>query len=598
MLRTLAALGLSCLLLTGCITDPQKRLQELERAEKERDLNLRIVSDVADFGNDGPLKVHGVGLVVGLAGTGHSPEGEYRKLMEQFLLKNLGPRDGQMKNVPKDMSVRQILDSPNNCLVIVSGYLPPGARKGDRFDLDIELPYGSKASSLAGGQLLHCNLRVFEAISKISSNSAYQNSRQMLGGHVFADAKGPLVVAFGGNADVHELKRGKVWQGGASRIARPYQLMMRNDEKSHRIANDVAQRINFMYQDDPRAKKLHADYSTEESHLLLEGLVANQLNQTHDPSGMGVNEAAKAMSKEIINVRMPFAYRFNHERFLIVSGFTPINTYDPNLLRYRQRLQKMLLDPFDAMAAAMRIEALGRDVGIPMLKPGLESNHPYVRFASAEALAYLGSTAGVDALTQAAREHPVFVKHAALALANLGESICRDRLAELMITDQPALRCAAFHALSMLDENDSRLGGTFLNGTAWVHRVPQAPNSEIYFSTGRRPQIVLFGKGITLAPGTRMMVGNDFPVIPGERAGEFLVKRITVQGEERRVSTNRVDDILTCLIELRATYPDLVDFLRKANDHRYVNCPVAVWSLPETTLETLIVTGRQMRSGL
>jgi flagellar basal body P-ring protein FlgI len=574
--------------------DPQKRLQIAEKTEKERDLDVRIVSDVADFGNTGPLQVHGVGLVTGLAGTGHSPEGYYRNLMEQYLLKTMGRRDGAIRNEPKDESARRILDNPNNCLVIVSAFIPAGARKGDRFDADVWLPAGSRAQSLAGGYLQLSMLRVYQAASAISSKEMYKDSNQMLPGHVFADAKGQLVVGFGNNADSNELKQGKVWQGGASRIARPYHLVMRNDEKSIKIANSVAERINFMYQDDPRSKALHADFNRQEKQILLMGAVANQINQKQDPTGVNENQVAKAMNEAVINVRVPFAYRFNHERFRLVSGLTPLRDTDPGLTRYRQRAQKMLLDPHDTLGAAMRLEALGRD-SISLLKTGLESDHPYVRFASAEALAYLGSTAGVDALTQLAQQHAVFAPHCTIALANLGESICRHKLGELLGSGEPALRCAAFHALSLLDENDSRLGGLFLDETVWLHRIPRAPGPMVYFSTSKRAQIILFGRNIVLAPGTRMMI-RDFTVVHNKEDGQFHVKRITTQGGEKRICTNRVDEVLTALVELKATYPDLVEFLRKANDYRYVNCPIMTWTIADVPLATLIEAGRQMKA--
>jgi hypothetical protein len=593
MVRYMGALGLCGVLLAGCV-DPQKRLQIAEQTEKERDLDLRIVSDVADFGNAGPLEVRGVGLVTGLAGTGHTPEGYYRNLMEQYLLKNMGSRDGALRNEPKDVSVSRILDNPKNCLVIVSALIPAGARKGDRFDADVTLPAGSKAVSLAGGYLQLSMLRVYEAASSLSSNPKYKDSSQMLPSHVLADAKGQLVVGFGNNTDSNELKRGKVWQGGVSRVARPYHLVMRNDDKSIKIANSVAERINFMYQDDPRSKALHADFNRQEKQILLTGAVANQINQKQDPSGMNENQMAKAMNEAVINVRVPFVYRFNHDRFRLVSSLTPLRDTDPGLARYRQRTQKMLLDPHDTLGAAMRLEALGRD-SIPILKTGLESDHPYVRFASAEALAYLGSTAGVDALTRLAGQYPIFAKHCTIALANLGESICRDKLGELLGSDEPALRCAAFHALSLLDENDPRLGGLYLNETVWLHRIGQAPGSMVYFSTSKRAQVVLFGRNIVLAPGTRMMI-RDYTVVHNKEEGQFHVKRITTQGVEKRLCTNRLDEVLTALTDLKATYADLVEFLRKANDYQYVNCPIMNWTTPDVPLAILIEAGRQMKT--
>ncbi len=599
MLRHVGALGLGCLLLAGCIPDAAKRAEMAAETEKERDLaEVRTVRDVADFGNIGPMKVDGIGLVTGLTGTGHAPEGFYRNFMEQYLLKNIGERGGQMAHVPKEESVKQILDNPDNCLVIVSALIPAGARKGDRFDIEVTLPAGSKATSLAGGYLQLSLLRVYEAAANLSNNPSYRDAvHPNLPGHVLGQAKGQLVVGFGGNADANELKRARVWQGGESRVNRPYALMMRNDHKSVMIANDVAKRVNLMYQEDPRSKRLQADFTNQEKLILAEGLVANQINRRTDLSGIDQQEMAKAATKEVINVRVPFPYRFDHERFLHVAGFTPLNDNDPHLLNYRQRLRKMLQDPRDCWRAARRLEALGRD-SIPDLKAGMESDHPFVRFTSAEALAYLGSTAGVDVLTQLAKEQPIFAKACTVALANLGETICRDRLAELFACDEPALRCAAFHALALMDEADPRLGGQYLNKAFWLYRVPQAPTAMVYFSTSKRAQIVLFGRQIVLANDTRMIIG-DFTVVHNKQDGNFHVKCIRSDDARRApiLCSNRLDEVLTALAGLGATYPDIVDFLRKANDHRAVSCPIVNWTTPEVRLETLIETGRQMKVG-
>ena len=93
------------------------------------------------------------------------------------------------------------------------------------------------------------------------------------------------------------------------------------------------------------------------------------------------------------------------------------------------------------------------------------------------------------------------------------------------------------------------------------------------------------------------MIVGSYTVAPGDRSDEFFVKRITAQGEEKRISTNRLDDVLMSLVELKASYPDLVDFLRKASDYQYANCPIASWSIPEVPLQTLIEAGRRMKSG-
>jgi len=588
MLRHMGALGLLLVLcLSGCV-NPQMRAKLAEETEKEKDLDIRTVGEVSVIGNVGPMQIHGVGLVTGLDGTGHCPQGFYRNILEQYLLKHSGPRGGEIVNDQQKIKVKQVLEDPNNCLVIVTGYVPAGARKGDRFDVDVKLPEGSKATSLAGGTLVVTDLRVWERESNLSERHA--NSNQLHSGHVFATAKGQLIVGFGENRDANELKQGRIWQGGISRIDRPYVFMMNRDDKSLRIANAVAERINFMYQDDPHSKAVLSD---QQKQIKLMGTVARQLNQTHDQNSLSQSEMAKAVSKDIINVRVPFAYRFDHERFLRIARLTPITDKDVDLPRYRKRLEKMLMDPHDTMRAAMRLEAMGRD-SVPMLMSGLESDHPFVRFASAEALAYLGNTAGVETLSRLAQEHPILANHCTIALANLGESICRHKLGDLLTSDQPALRCAAFHAMTLLDNEETRLGGLNINDSFWLYRQPNAPNAMVYYSTGKRAQIVCYGRNIILSPKTRMMVGKDFTVTVSEGTNQCVVKRITTQGEEKKVCTARLDEVVTALSDVGAAYPDLVDFLRRANEYQYVNCPVVNWTIPSVTLEQLVEQGREL----
>jgi hypothetical protein len=596
MLRFCATLGVVCSLLTGCIPDAAKRAEIAAENEKDRAMQeVGTVRDVADFGNVGPLKVDGVGLVTGLQGTGHCPPGYYRNLLEQYLLKSMGSRDGALKHVPRDQSVKQMLEDPDNCLVIVTGYIPAGARRGQQFDVEVTLPRESKATSLAGGYLHLSVLRVYEAASSLSSSPHYKDSRTLLPGHILAHAKGQLVVGFGGSSDVNELKKARVWQGGTARINRPYSLVVRTDAKSARFANKVAERMTAMFQDDPQRRIRQGEFSREESMILLMGDVAGQMNQRQETNNFHQNEMAKAVSKEVINVRVPFAYRLDHERFMHVSGFTPLDSTDPNLVNYRERLKKMLLDPRDTWRAARRLEALG-DSSIPALKAGLDAkNHPFVRFASAEALAYLGSTAGIDELAALARRYPIFVKHCTLALASLDESASRERLVEMLASEEPALRCAAFHALAQLDGAEKLLNGHFLNETVWLHHIAQSPNAMVYFATAKRPQVVLFGRGIVIAPNTRIGIGKDFTLAPAPTAGQFLVKRITVLGEEKRICSNRLDEILMGLTEVGAGYPDIVDFLTKARDQQAVACPIVNWSAPDVPLETLVEVGKSLQ---
>jgi hypothetical protein len=244
------------MMLAGCVSNPLTRAQMAEEKEKETDLSVLTVGDVTFVDNVEPIVVQGVGLVRGLAGTGHSPDGYYRKLLEQYLLKTIGTRRGEIVNDEPHITVKKLLDSPENAMVIVTGRINAGVRRGERFDIEVTLPPGSKTSSLAGGYLEVCQLRLYARKSSLNASEKFARDNTLLGSNVIAQAKGPLVVGFGNNTDAHELRRGEIWLGGLTRIDRPYAFVLRMDEKlkSIRLTNHIAENLNLLYQDDPHSK--------------------------------------------------------------------------------------------------------------------------------------------------------------------------------------------------------------------------------------------------------------------------------------------------------------------------------------------------------
>src|SRR5207302_1778822 len=111
------------------------------------------------------------------------------------------------------------------------------------------------------------------------------------------------------------------------------------------------------------------------------------------------SETAKAVTKEVIYAQVPLAYRLNPERYLRVAGMIPLRETAETQGKYRRRLEEMLLEPRQFVAAAMRLEgktdltqdqeeavihqtivaaglrleSLGRD-SVPILEKGLKSD--------------------------------------------------------------------------------------------------------------------------------------------------------------------------------------------------------------------------------
>src|SRR5207248_10163062 len=124
------------------------------------------------------------------------------------------------------------------------------------------------------------------------------------------------------------------------------------------------------------------------------GIVADRINETFHGRFLSgpSSEIASAKNNTGVFLSVPQQYKHNLPRYLRVVRMIPVRTdaaATAGQTAYRRKLSEDLLDPAHAVTAALRLEALGKD-SVAMLKRGLQSDRPLVRFAAAEALAYLG----------------------------------------------------------------------------------------------------------------------------------------------------------------------------------------------------------------
>jgi Flagellar P-ring protein len=598
MSRRIGVLGLVVAVLSGCVT-PQTRMQMGEDAEVKKDLSVKTIGNIADIRVIGPVQVSGIALVTGLDGTGScgAPDNPYRKTLDQLLRKQ------------RVEHVKELLDSPDNALVLVTAFLMPGARYGDRFDVEVTLPPGSRATSLAGGTLQLCALRNHDSTKSL--NPSYDGADRALQGIVMAHAKGPVMVGLGDGTTASDTKKGRVWRGAASLIELNYFVELKKDDRSTRVANAVAERLNFLFQEDPqRLQRLSHD--ARQMYLLDD--MAQQINRKVQHTGPFEAQIAKVKSKEGLFLRIPYAYRFSPERFLYISHLVPLPDDSERMARYKRRLQKLLADPAETIMAARRLEALGRD-GMQPLREGMTHEHPLVRFACAEALAYLGDSSGVDELGRLAQRHPLLAANCLTALASLDEPGCRQRLTEMLQDVDPALRANAFTILRQLSERDppepgqktpwggpyreflvKNLGGEYVNSSFWLHRIAPKSSRLVCFSADTRAEIVLFGDGIALSGGVRTLAGptKEFALTYEPGSDKCVVSRISAQvGKRQTLCPPTLEDIIRSMGELGAEYTDIVDLIRRLDERQCLNCVVRLNTpLPDVTPQMLVEAQR------
>ncbi|MBI1917623.1 MAG: flagellar basal body P-ring protein FlgI [Planctomycetes bacterium] len=538
----------------GC-TRPQARGQREEESDRER-YPVKLVGDVTTFSNADPIPVHGVGLVEDLDSTGGPvPAGGLRDTLEHDLLQQRVP------------DVKALLRSDTCAMVLVAALVPPGARKGDRIDVEVRLPPGSRATSLRGGRLRRCVLYNHEFLGNVSAQ--YAGTNAALKGHPIALAEGNLLVGFGSSDEGERMKSGRIWEGAVSRIDRPFHLLMNVNQQFARVAANVADRINTAF-------------------------------QGAFPGGPDT-EIASAKTNTFVLLGMPPQYKHNPQRFLRVVRMVPLEDGEvggprPGRPPYRVRLQEDLLDPARTVVASLRLEGLGT-ASIPALKQGLQSPHPLVRFCSAEALAYLGNAACADELARTVQQQPYLRAYALTALASLDESVCRDRLFDLLSGDgEDETRYGAFRALRALNERDEAVRGKLLGDAFWLHHI--APNTPplVHVSLSRRPEVVLFGSGHALVPPFSLLAG-EFAVTAAAGDQRCTVSHFPLHGDEEGGSRVRcpleLTEVLKLMASQGASFAEVIELLRQADLCRSLSCRLRHDALPQTvTVQQLAEAGR------
>src|SRR5207248_4321407 len=105
------------------------------------------------------LAVSGFGVVVNLDGTGDS---KAPNAVRQYIIKQMVTHKGGSSLIPgaKQMSPERMLSDSRVAIVEVLGMLPPGSRKGQRFDVQVSALPDSDTTSLARGTLWTTELRL------------------------------------------------------------------------------------------------------------------------------------------------------------------------------------------------------------------------------------------------------------------------------------------------------------------------------------------------------------------------------------------------------------------------------------------------------
>jgi hypothetical protein len=245
------------------------------------------------------------------------------------------------------------------------------------------------------------------------------------------------------------------------------------------------------------------------------------------------------------------------------------------------QLERQLLDPFSASTAALRLEAIGRE-SVPVLLKGIESKDPEVRFYSAEALAYLDETKAAAPLGLSAREEPAFRAYALAALSAMQDVAAYDQLRELLDVPSAETRYGAFRALWAMNPNEALVKGEDLGGQFGYHLLTTTGPPMIHVTRSLRPEIVLFGYDQRFITPLMLEAGKDI-LVNADESGKVTVSKFAVgQPDQKRLVSDKVDDVIRAIVELGGTYPDVVLALQQAKTSKSLVGRFEVDAIPDT----------------
>lgn len=530
--RRLALLmGAALFGLGGCAStlfstnDSEAALEQL--AEEETPL----IADYAHPYGLNYVKVESVALVMGLEGTGEDPA---QTPQRAALLDEMSRQRTAKPN--------EVLRSPDTALVLLRGYLPPGVEKGDLFDVEVRTPTRSKTTSLRGGWVLPARMTELAVLGQ-----------QIRKGQLLASAEGPILVdpSSDGEDDIAMATRGRILGGGTAKKSRPLGLVIVQQQQSVRMAQLLAKAINDRFQTYDEGRK----------------------------SGV-----AHAKTEEFVELRLHPRYKDNTTRFVRVVRSIALREKPAELQERLVLLERQLHDPLTASNAALRLEAIGGDMGVERLLAGLDSTDVEVRFYAAEALAYLDRTEGVEALADAAAREPAFRAHALAALSAMDDVVAYEALRKLLASKSAETRYGAFRALWAMNKTDPLIRGEMLGGHFSYHRLDVAGPPMIHATRSARPELVLFGEGQRFELPMVLDAGDI--LVNGLSGDEVTVSKFAVgEATRKRTVSTDVDEVVRAIVAVGGDYPDVVQALQQAKHDGALTSRFAVDAVPRSGRE-------------
>lgn len=474
-------------LVGGCEGDgPKKTAKTVDPIVRDVPSVLRgTIGAEASIRGIEPVLVSGLGVVVGLPGTGGGPyPTQIQATMERELARRGLGRATQNEDHPfAGMTPKQILDDPNVAVVVVEGVVPPGAPRDGVFDVRVRKLPGSSTTSLEGGTLWSTELRFGPASTFGGAQSRKLGDAR---GAVFinpfaepsADAEKP-------EADGIIRTAGRILGGG--KVTEPLSLELVMDNSSHARASAIQNAINSRFPIEP-----------------------------------GQREAtARGRGPASIALTIPPSYRDRSGEFIrLVQGLRTDPIFGEEYAK--RAAEELEATPALSEQLSWILQAVGKPA-LPFMNKLYESSELLPRMAALRAGARLGDPQASGPLRRLALDPRQSLALRAEAAELLGSTPLDPStdlaLRELVSDENLELRLAAYEA--MVERNDASITRTRLLDKFDLDLVPST-RELIYVTQTGKPRIVVFGREAAIKRPLLTGIWGDRLMLAGETSEEEI----------------------------------------------------------------------------
>ncbi|MCX5632831.1 MAG: flagellar basal body P-ring protein FlgI [Phycisphaerae bacterium] len=428
---------LLCMPQSDCFGKKAKTKKEDKKTEAPKEQPLQIdksIGDLAEVMAYNPIPVKGVGIVVGLSGTGSS---ECPPAVRDYLRQYIRTQVGQRKTVDPDT----MINSKDTAVVLVEGFIPPGAVKQEAFDVSVTALSGTQTTSLEGGRLYTAELKFVSRVEEVVTSS---KTLALAAGTVYID-------------NVAEPKpdprTGYVLGGG--KVMQKQQLMLAIYNPNFRTVAIIRNRINQRFGKD----------------------------------------TANAASESIIYLTLPEQFNDRKVRFIELVKSLYIGTTAVAEDRQMFSLVEKLKTESEKEKYETGLEAIGKPA-IEKLLPLLDSENIQVRFSAARCLLNIGDDRALKDLRDFAQDTASPVRLAAIeAVGNAGgQRNVITLMSRLVRDDDFNVRFTAYKFLQQYD--DASIIRTTVGKDFYIDQIIQLSPKTVYVSRKDEARIVLFGAPI------------------------------------------------------------------------------------------------------